>query len=106
MTQTEYDEFSSGLSPDEYKQAELKKLEAYENESDTELERKRLVVLSLMLLAVQQGNPHGLVEFNKNRYEILSAIVRKRERSKGIMAKISMGISLLALAVAIFALFK
>lgn len=89
----EYQRFGRGRTPEEYKRQELKEVEGLKDESEVEQERKRMIFLTFMLRAEEEGNPHGLVEFNKARYDRATEIIRDREGKKGIKADIALWLS-------------
>lgn len=100
----EFDRFGRGRSPAEYKREELANVEKLADESDVEQERKRMVYLGLMLQAEEQGNPHGLVEFNRERFDRISTIIQRRRRKREIRNSLAIWISALALVVAVISL--
>lgn len=102
----EYKRFGRGRTPEEYKRQELEAVEGLEGESEFEQERKRQIFLGLMLAAEEEGNPHGLVEFNKARWDRITEIIRNREGKKGKKADIALWLSAFAIAAAVIALLK
>jgi hypothetical protein len=63
-----------------------------------------VVYLSLLLAAEVQGNPHGLVEFNRVRLEKLGNITRNRQRKTGKRVTVALMVSFVAVVIAVLSL--
>ncbi len=101
----EYERFGNGRTLEEYKEQELASVENLKDESDAELERKREVYLGLIFEAEGRGNPHGLIEFNRARFDKISGIVQRRHRQGNRRATIALCVIVFSLAVAAISLY-